>query len=163
MKIPASNIMNFNQIIASSAKCASDPFRNCRSCPGGGKVLLCAYEEFKKRVSIGPWSEFFGSTCDNTTSLTVILSAEAFKKMVMNEAEITKLCWSRPLLFHRKQLICWVLQKNKSHKDKNMLDCQCFVLLARMFFLISDTKQNTDSNKTVQEVKQVEKAKASSF
>lgn len=54
MKIPASNIMNFNQIIASSAKCASDPFRNCRSCPGGGKVLLCVYEEFKKRVSIGP-------------------------------------------------------------------------------------------------------------
>ena len=38
-----------------------------------------------------------------------------------------------------------------------------FVLLARMFFLISDTKQNTDSNKTVQEVIQVEKAKASSF
>jgi len=38
-----------------------------------------------------------------------------------------------------------------------------FVLLVRVFFLISDTKQNTDSNKTVQEVKQVEKAKASSF
>lgn len=48
------NIMNFNQIIASSAKCASDPFRNCRSCRGGGEVLLCSYEEFKKRVSIGP-------------------------------------------------------------------------------------------------------------
>ena len=128
--------MNFNQIIASSAKCASDPFRNCRSCPGGGKVLLCSYEEFKKRVSIGPWSEFFGSTCDNTTFYPdVTLSAEAFKKMVMNEAEITKLCWSRPLLFDRKHLIYWVLQKNKSHKGKNTLDCQCLFCLCVCFSL----------------------------
>ena len=49
MKIPASNIMNFNQIIASSAKCASDPLEIVDRAPGEGK-FSCARTKNLKSV-----------------------------------------------------------------------------------------------------------------